>query len=165
MTRRIVVLIVSVLAVGCARRVESGSGTTSAVPQAALDSVSGRALVVGADPATMVALQPASGSMVTLGGAEPLRNVAGADVTAYGRRGSGTFEVEWFVVRRVNGRAVDDGVVTLTADKVRLRMRDGTERDVPYAPPSLRALAGARVWVTRPEAGVSPSYGVIQAAR
>jgi hypothetical protein len=40
-------------------------------------------------------------------------------------------------------------------------MQSGAQRDVPYAPPALRELAGARIWVSRPVAGVAPSYGVV----
>jgi hypothetical protein len=37
----------------------------------------------------------------------------------------------------------------------------GREREIPSAPPALRSLAGARIWVSRPDGGVAPSYGVI----
>ncbi len=56
---------------------------------------------------------------------------------------------------------MDDGIVVAAASGVELRMRNGVTRPVPLATPALRGIAGARVWISRPVAGVTPSYGVI----
>ena len=158
---------VSVLLIACCvactnTRVESGRGATSAVPQSS-DSVTGRVVEVGSDPATSLALQPAGGgaSLRLEGQVDALRNVTGAEVSVIGTRAAGLFQVQAFTVTRVNGQPVDDGIVVVSGDKVLLRFASGAEREIPYAPPTLRSSAGARVWVSKPVTGVSPSFGVI----
>lgn len=94
-----------------------------------------------------------------------LRNVAGAEVWLSGTRRSDDFRVADFEVRRVNNQPVDDGVVIVGEGSVAIRMRSGIQRSVPHAPPALREMAGARVWISRPVADRAPSFGLIQLAR
>jgi hypothetical protein len=82
-----------------------------------------------------------------------------------GERQSDGFRVDAFEVRRVNGQLVDDGVVVVESDRVDIRMRTGARRAVPNAPTAMRGMAGARIWVTRPDANRAPSYGLIEPAR
>lgn len=124
----------------------------------------GRVVEVGSDPATWLALEPVGGGAQTrLGGPAVtlLRAVNGAVVWVSGTRNGNELRVDAFEVRRIGDQDVDDGVVVATANGVELRMRSGTSRPVPNATPALKAAAGARVWISRPVAGVTPSYGVI----
>lgn len=160
---------------GCAPRVEipppeARGEATPAVPTAdslVADSTLGRVAVVGPDPVTWVVLVEASGAQLRLDGAatDLLRALTGAEVLVRGMRGRSALRVETFVVRRVNGAEVDDGIVLTSPVGVSLRLESGAERAVADAPPGLRALSGARVWVSRPVRGVTPSYGVIERQR
>ena len=137
----------------------------SSTPQPAIQVTQGTVAIVGADPATWVALRTASGVQVRVSGpAEPLlRTLSGAEVIASGGPEDGGIRAHSFTVLRVDGRAVHDGVVLLRDGVVFVRTSDG-EREVPNAPRQLRQIAGARVWVTHAVAGVAPSFGVIAAA-
>lgn len=148
-------------------RVESAKagagGSEAVVARVRADTVSGTVTEVGADPATWLSLRPLTGGQALRleGRADALRSVTGAEVLLQGARQGAAFRVDSFTVRRVNGHPVDDGVLVVTADRVMLRMAPGVEREVPDAPTAMRARAGARVWVTHPVRGTSPSYGVI----
>jgi len=124
----------------------------------------GRVVEVGSDPTTWLALEPVSGGAQTrLDGsaATTLRALTGAIVWVSGRRSANAMRVDVYEVRRVGDQDVDDGVIVEMANGLGLRMRTGTVRAVPDATPALRAIVGARVWISRPVAGVTPSYGVI----
>jgi hypothetical protein len=128
------------------------------------DTLGGRVSEMGADPTTWIALVPAGGRAVRLGGnIAPLRNLTGAEIWVSGFGEHDSFQVSRFEVRKVSGRDVDDGIVLLVEpDRLALRMRSGATRAIPNAPPALRALADARVWITRPVADQAPSYGLIE---
>jgi len=147
----------------CARPREAATSERVATV-AATDSIVGRVQEVGPDPVSWVAITVPGGAQVRLNGAaaELMRSVSGADVWVGGAHVAGEFRADAFEVRAVNDQAVDDGVVVVTPTAVAIRMRSGVQRDVPYAPPALRDMAGARIWVSRPVAGVAPSYGVIR---
>ena len=142
----------------------SSASSHQATTVAITDSVVGRVVVVGPDPVSWVAITVAGGAQVRLNGAaaELMRSVSGADVWVGGAQVAGGFRADAFEVRAVNDQPVDDGIVVVTPSGVAIRMRSGAQRDVPYAPPALRDMAGARIWVSRPVAGVAPSYGVIR---
>jgi hypothetical protein len=115
----------------------------------------------GADPATWIAIVPRPGRALRLEGKiDGFRSILGAQVWISGYTNGG-FNVEDFEVRSVNGQPVDDGVVVVELGRVAIRTRSGTTREVPNAPPALRALAGKRIWVSRPAANQAPSYGEI----
>lgn len=139
------------------------SGTAPVVAQG--DTLIARVAVVGSDPATFVTLRPATGGRamsVEGNAAQLLRSVSGADVWIRGSVApEGRVRVDDFLVRRVNGAPVHDGIVVVTETSVGVR-RDGFTRLIPNAPPGLRALAGKRVWVTHAQDGVAPSYGVVE---
>ncbi|MGH8638238.1 MAG: hypothetical protein ACREUZ_13980 [Burkholderiales bacterium] len=128
------------------------------------DTLVGQVSEMGADPATWIALVPRGGRAVRLGGnVAPLRSLTGAEIWVSGGGEHDGFQVTRFEVRKVNGRDVDDGIVMLVQpDRLALRMRSGATRSIPNAPPALRALADARIWITRPVANQAPSYGVIE---
>ena len=152
-----------VVAIACARpRSDQAAVESVAI---ASDSIVGQVTEVGSDPGTWLSLQPQGGGAsrrLTGERASRLRAVLGADVWIRGASESGAFRVDDLEVRRVNDQEVDDGIVIVTADRVEIRTRSGMQRSVPNAPPALRQLAGARVWISRPVAGVAPSYGVIE---
>jgi hypothetical protein len=137
-----------------------------AVQSATPDTIVGRVSEVGAEPATWLSLQPTGGAAIRLSGSvTALRSIGGAEVWVSGERQSDGFRVDAFEVRRVNGQLVDDGVVVVESDRVDIRMRTGARRAVPNAPTAMRGMAGARIWVTRPDANRAPSYGLIEPAR
>ncbi len=135
----------------------------SSVPAA--DTAVGRVVEVGPDPVSWMALTLSSGAQLRLSGpvAQVLRAVSGATVWITGAREPNAFRVDAFEVRAVNDQPVDDGVVMVTPTAVAIRIRSGVQRDVPDAPPALREMAGARIWISRPVVGVAPSYGLIKA--
>jgi hypothetical protein len=126
------------------------------------DTLVGLISEMGADPATFIAIVPTGGRAVRLTGQTALlRRITGAEVWVSGSQERDGFQVARFEVRKVNGRAVDDGIVIAQPDRVAVQLRSGALRSVPDAPPALRGLAGARIWITRPVANQAPSYGVI----
>ncbi|MEX2179802.1 MAG: hypothetical protein WD801_13890 [Gemmatimonadaceae bacterium] len=139
-----------------------GGATQSPVGQSA-DTLVGVVARVGSDPVSWMAITPPDGGQLRLSGtaSAALGAVAGAHVWVTGARESSGFRVDAFEVRRVNGQPVDDGVVVVTSSDVAIRTRSGMQRTIPNAPPSMRELAGARVWVSQPVGGVAPSYGLI----
>ena len=163
--RAALVVLASLTLASCARtraEQQSAGGTASAAPQTV--EATGRVVEVGSYPTTWLALEPIGGGAQTrLGGpgAAALRAVNGAIVWVSGSRAGDEISVAVFEVRRIGDQDVDDGIVVAAASGVELRMRNGVTRPVPLATPALRGIAGARVWISRPVAGVTPSYGVI----
>lgn len=148
---------------GAASAAAPGAPSVAATPRA--DTAVGRVAQVGPDPVGWMALTPAGGGAqlrLSGPGAVTLRAVSGAHVWVSGAREANGFRVDAFEVRRVNDQPVDDGIVVVTPAGVAIRMRSGARRDVPNAPPSMREMPGVRIWVSRPVAGVAPSFGVIQ---
>lgn len=157
-------LIAGLGAMGCApsaNHVEQGGGSRPAVVS---DTLVGIVTEVGSDPATFLVIAVPGAAQRTLSGdsARALRSVSGAQVWIRGaaQSPSGPFEVHEFVVRSVNGAPVDDGMVQRGGAGLELLTRSGQRR--PLGPDLERAL-GARVWITRPEQGRAPSFGVIRA--
>jgi hypothetical protein len=157
--RRAVLSAVLVLA-ACARAATSKAEDR---PAASPDTVVGIVRISGADPSTFVAVQPASGRALRVSGdaSTTLRQVPGTEVWIAGARTAEGFRADSFEVRQANGVPVDDGIVSLSAGTLTLRTRSGAQRAIPDASDALRALAGARIWVTRPEPNRAPTYGVI----
>jgi hypothetical protein len=148
--------------IGCApAQSNSGAGASSA---AAVDTLTGVVAEVGADPATWMSIRPSAGgqSLRIVGpGASTMRSVNGTEVWVSGRRQVDAFSVDAFEVRRANGVAVDDGIVVVDAGKAYLRASSGSRREITDAPRELLGMNGARVWITKPVPGQTPSYGVI----
>ena len=133
---------------------------------AAVDTLVGVVSEVGSLPATSISLRPSDGSKaVTLLGdiAAPLSFMTGAEVMVEGKRAPNGFEVEWFIVRRINDQRVDDGVVARHNGEWGIELTGGGWREVPSPAPQLMALEGRRVWISRPPANTAPSFGVIRA--
>lgn len=147
---------------GCSRNhEEQGASSTPAV--VASDTLVGILSEVGSDPTTWLSLRPASGASARrLSGdsSRALRSVLGAEVWINGEQRDGEFIVHAFEVRSVNGMPVDDGLIRLAGTALEIVMRSGQRRGVPS---SLERSVGSRVWITRPEAGRAPSFGVIRA--
>lgn len=160
---RVVVAAAGLAAVACGRTgVERGGVEQSASTRAVTDSLAGVVREVGADPATRVVLSPAGGGqdLPLLGDtALALRSVAGAEVLVRGRSTQDGFAVSGFTVRSVNGVAVDDGVVARSGSGLELVLQSGGRRSLP---PALDGMVGSRVWVSRPEPGRAPSFGLIR---
>ena len=139
------------------------SSTSQVAPSASPDTIVGVVHISGADPMTFVTLQPATGNAVRVTGdaSTTLRQVPGTEVWLAGARLADGFRADVFEVRKANGVAVDDGIVTASQGTVTLRTRSGAQRVIPDAPDALKSLSGARIWITRPEANRAPTYGVI----
>ena len=129
------------------------------------DEIVGRIAEQGADRGTYLAIIPASGALVRISGRQiaAIGKVLGADVWAHGRQDADGFVVDTFEVRRVNDRPAEDGIVSVAGTTVTVRTAR-TTLTYPDAPTALRDAAGARVWITPPVAGQSPSFGIIRAA-
>ena len=163
--KRSTVLAVLAVVIACAPKPKP-SEDPGPPASASTDTAFGRVESIGADPDTWLALvQPGVGVQLRLDGAiaPELGAVTGAEVWLRGTRHTGGFRVDSYQVRRVNGQPVDDGTVVVAATTVHVQTAPGVARLVPNAPPSLRELHGARIWITRPVEGVAPSYGLIKA--
>ena len=134
-------------------------------PAGSADTLVGIVSEVGSLPATWISLRPADGSpSVTLlgGAAAPLSSLTGAEVWVEGARSANGFEVARFVVRGINGQPVDDGFVAQRDGEWGIQLTRGGWRAVPSPAPQFTALAGKRVWVSRPPPNTAPSFGVIR---
>lgn len=164
MTRSALAVLASLTLASCIRVRVEHAPTATAAPVVLTAEAVGRVVEVGSDPTTWMALEPVGGGAQTRldgPGAAALRAVNGATVWVRGAGSPSAITVEVFEVRRIGDQEVDDGVVVATSGGVELRMRSGATRSVPNATPALREMAGARIWISRPVAGVTPSYGVI----
>ena len=94
--------------------------------------------------------------------AAPLSSLTGAEVWVEGARSANGFEVARFVVRGINGQPVDDGFVAQRNGEWGIQLTRGGWRAVPSPAPQFTALAGKRVWVSRPPQNTAPSFGVIR---
>jgi hypothetical protein len=159
----VIALLVAVASCARARDERQPPAVAASAIASGMDEATGRVVEVGSDPTTWLALEVPGGTQTRLvgPGATMLRAVDGATVWVRGTRTASEFSVETFEIRRIGDQDVDDGIIVATAAGVELRMRSGTTRAVPLATPALREIAGARVWISRPVAGVTPSYGVI----
>ena len=163
MTRIMVVFAALISVIGCVpAQSNSGAASSSA---AAVDTLIGVVTEVGADPSTWMSLRPTGGGQslrLTGDGATALRAVGRTEVWVSGARQLEEFRVDAFEVRKANDVAVDDGTVSVEQGKVWLTTRAGTRREISYAPPELRSMSGARIWITRPVENQAPTYGVIR---
>lgn len=135
--------------------------TTTAAP----DTLVGIVSEVGSVPATWVSLRPADGSQSVklLGDAgAPLASMTGAEVMVEGTRSASGFEVQRFIVRRIDSKPVDDGIVARQNGEWGIQLTGGGWRAVPSPTPQLTALEGRRVWISRPPPNTAPSFGVIR---
>ena len=136
-------------------------------PAASADTLVGIVSEVGSLPATWISLRPSDGSpsVALLGAAAaPLSSLTGAEVWVEGARSANGFEVARFVVRGINGQPVDDGFVAQRNGEWGIQLTRGGWRAVPSPAPQFTALAGKRVWVSRPPPNTAPSFGVIRGA-
>ena len=162
MTPALLAVSVLVLAASCSPSRQSAAQRENATSP---DSVVGKVVEVGSDPTTWLVVQPqAGGKSMRLTGAliTVLRTVGGAVVWLSGEQDADEFRVDRFAVRMVNDQPVDDGIVVVSGENVSLRLATGESRIVPNAPSAMRAMPGARVWLTRPVPGTAPSFGVIE---
>lgn len=129
---------------------------------AAADTVHGTVLVVGADPITSIILRTGNGRIRLEGAAAaPLRRATRLDVAVHGRLEGETMVVAGFRVRAADGLPAADGVLEVHADTAVLATADGRQpRWVPI-PSSLRARAGAWVWIAGPIGGEPQAWGVL----
>jgi hypothetical protein len=155
------------VASACARSREDRDAATVPATSTELGPVTleGRAVRVGPDPVSWMALTLADGSQRRLLGvaADPLCSVLGATVSVQGTQETDGLRVASFRVVEVNRQLVDDGTIVVTTAGAALRLPNGATRDIPNAPGNLAAAAGSRAWVSHPISGVAPSFGVIAA--
>lgn len=141
---------------------------TPAVALTSPDTLVGRVYdTQDAPDAQVMAIQTRDGTIVALGGQpsiamRALAN-AGALVEAWviGSRDGTTMEVDAFEVVRVGGQPVDDGVLTVSGNRVSLVTRTGERRIIDDAPAQLRYMAGSRIWIVRATPRPNPPYGII----
>lgn len=161
-TLRSVVAAAGIAALACGRAGVERGGAEQSASRPMPDSLAGVVREVGADPATRLVISPAGGGqdLSLLGdSALALRSVVGAGVLVRGDSVQGGFAVTGFTVQSVNGAAVDDGVVTRAGSGLELVMQSGMRRSLP---PALQTAVGSRVWVSRPEPGRAPTFGLIR---
>lgn len=132
------------------------------------DTARGTIAVVGPYPTRTVVLTPAQGPEITLTGAhrESLERLSGTEVWVSGRADPQRRElaVAAFEVRSVDGVPATDGILTADGDSLVLVTRDGRRRAVRDAPPALRALLGAHVWVSGSPDREPQAFGLIRRA-
>ena len=163
-------LLVALAAAACVRAEPPESAGMSA-DAAPLDTLRGTVAIVGADPETMVALRvvqddgTARSVLVAGSAAATLRRVEGAEVLLSGRAAGDApprFDARRLVVASVNGQPARDGVLEADGSRLVLRLTTGGRSTIVQPPAALRALVGARVWITGPADAAPVSYGVIE---
>ncbi|MBA3672794.1 MAG: hypothetical protein H0W68_12345 [Gemmatimonadaceae bacterium] len=142
------------------------------------DTARGVVLRVGSDPGSRLVLRPAGGGADVALAGDALGRLLAAErleVMVRGRTlstqtgaapmsASVTFDADEFIVRAVDGTAVEDGVLTARGSDVMLRRSDGTMVAVPHLPSSLRGAVGARVWLAGPLDRAPAAYGTLVTA-
>jgi hypothetical protein len=112
----------------------------------------------------MLDLRLDDGTFVGLTGTESqaLASVIGADVEIVGTSATEAMvEVRSFLVLRVNGTDVNDGVLEINEDGYALRLTTGGIRMVNDPPAELILHVGERVWLDQPDDGPPRAFGVI----
>lgn len=118
-----------------------------------------------------IVLSVADGSDVVLDGPEAaeLASVENATVEVRGRWDADTFLVADFLVRRVDGADVMDGIlINLSATEIAsdtsgyaLRLTEGSIVPLLDPPAELTAHVGERVWVAQSADGQATAFGII----
>jgi len=134
-------------------------------PPATPDSLSGTVSVTGSSLEQRLVLR--SGDVAVYLSASPadaaaLERVSGVQVQVRGRADSTLFRVVNFTVIRVDGAPALDGVLRTDGSVLAIETRNGRVV-LGNPPPALRAMIGARVWITGPAATGPLGYGVIVA--
>jgi hypothetical protein len=141
------------------------AGTLSREPRAGGDSVRGTVTLVGNAPARHAVLKDAHGSIITLSGmaTSGLAGLEGAEVVARGVRVTPRdVVVSGYLVRAVDGVPAWDGRLEESADGWALQLTDGSGRKRISAPSAtLRALVGARVWISMRAGNTPTAFGVV----
>lgn len=141
--------------VACGANHTDGAGPTAA------DTARGIVDVVGAEPATRVALRT-PGEVIPLTGAaaDTLRLAQGVEVWVSGSRGEdGALRIASFRVRSADGVEARDGVLELDGDAAVLVTRSGERVRYAPVPPALRRLEGRHVWISGPPGAEPRSWG------
>lgn len=132
------------------------------------DTLRGRVALVGPHPTAQVTVQSGPGEpQIFLEGDQALvlHRVDGTEAWIAGRwLDERRFEVRAFEVRAVDGIAAEDGILMNDVDGLLLLTADGRRLAVRDAPPALRALVGARVWISGPLDRAPEAWGVIEPA-
>jgi hypothetical protein len=90
-----------------------------------------------------------------------LSRVGGIEVVVRGRSETSVFHATSFVVQRVEGVPVVDGVIREDGDWLVLETEKGRRVFLGNPPAPLRGMVGARVWIGGPLDTGPNSYGVI----
>lgn len=137
-------------------------GPDAAADTVATDTVRGTVAVVGADPVTHVVLRIGDGTVSVEGPAtDGLRRVNGLGVEAAGRVDGAAMHVTDFRVREAEGLPAADGILEIHGDTAVLIGPGDERRRYTPVPASLRARAGARVWIAGQVGGEPQAWGVI----
>jgi len=138
-------------------------GARGAAPPPAPDSLSGTVLVTGSSPEERLVLR--SGALAvylttSVADAAALKRLSGVQLLVRGRSDATVFTVTDFTVTHVDSAPALDGVLRTDGSRLEIETRTGR---VALGNPSaaLRALVGARVWITGPPQTGPLVYGVI----
>jgi hypothetical protein len=141
----------------------SAASTASTSSAAPIDSLQGIVSVTGTGFEQRLVLQAPSrpvGLQAATRDSAALSRLGGVEVLVRGRADGNSFRVESFTARRVSGSTVLDGMLRLEGSTLVLETAGGRVM-FGNPPPALRAMTGARVWISgRPDTGPN-SYGVI----
>ena len=163
-------LLAAAVLAGCAGAgPEAGGAASAAGLDLPADTASGVVAILGADPATMVAIQTldADGRVIASRGVDgavvdTLRALEGVRVWVAGTRRGERLDVVAFRVRGLGDLPAADGVLERDGDVAVLRTPDGDRIRYTPAPPSLLALVGRRVWIAGPAGGEPSQWGLLE---
>lgn len=109
------------------------------------------------------------GQLVLVGATGELENLDNAELEVTGTRNADTLIVNDFLVKRVGGVDVMDGVLTILYDDelqtnlagYGIILTGGSQIPLRNPPQALLAFVGARIWITKPVEGELTAFGVI----
>jgi hypothetical protein len=139
------------------------AATLTGNPRIAADSLQGIIKIVGSEPFPQTTLSFDDGSpALVLDSAAALKSVAGLRVAVIGVRQGRRMVVDRFMVLSANGIEAMDGTLTLDDGDLILVRASGARQRLARPPPSLRALAGRRVWVSGDLSREVVAFGIIR---
>ena len=95
--------------------------------------------------------------------ASAIGRASGAEVVAWGALSEPrTLDVSRYAVRSVDGVPAADGMLTESGGALVLVGADGTRRRIVSPPTALRALVGARVWISGAPDQEPQAFGVLE---
>jgi hypothetical protein len=153
----------SAILASCAHA-RTGATVAPEVAEVADDSIVGTVAVVAAAPDEHVVIRTPAGvrRLVATHGSDSvaLSRLSAVEIVARGRAEADRFVASSFLVRRVDGQPVVDGVLRSSNGRLFIDTADGS-REVGHPPRALLALIGSRVWLGGSLEAGPTSFGVI----